>query len=180
MTLMSLISICWGRSADWGSVAEWVGGIGTAGALILGLLILRRDHTNSERVQIDQVGWWRGKHDGNKGWILANKSTLPIHILIEWEKDWDLYYSNSESTMQTLLPTGLVVGPGDTATFRTLTSTKDAQVGVAAKPIRRMTVTDNAGRHWHHQANSGWKSTKKKPSPAVDAEPSDQTSLRQR
>jgi hypothetical protein len=28
---------------NWGSVPEWLGGIGTAGALILGLIVLKRD-----------------------------------------------------------------------------------------------------------------------------------------
>lgn len=38
-------------------MAEWVSGISTVGALLLGLSILKRNHANAEKSQIDQVGW---------------------------------------------------------------------------------------------------------------------------
>jgi hypothetical protein len=43
---------------QWGNAAEWVGGLGTAFALFLGLAILARDHGNAERAQVDLVGAW--------------------------------------------------------------------------------------------------------------------------
>jgi hypothetical protein len=43
---------------QWGDAAEWVGGLGTALALLLGLGILARDHADAERGQVDLVGAW--------------------------------------------------------------------------------------------------------------------------
>jgi hypothetical protein len=37
---------------------EWIGGLGTALALLLGLGILARDHADAERGQVDLVGAW--------------------------------------------------------------------------------------------------------------------------
>ena len=49
----------WGNVAEWvGGIAEWVGAIGTAGALVLGLLILLRDRANAARAQVNLVGAW--------------------------------------------------------------------------------------------------------------------------
>jgi hypothetical protein len=45
--------------ADWvTAIAESLGALGTAGALMIGLVILLRDHKNAERAQIDCVGAW--------------------------------------------------------------------------------------------------------------------------
>jgi hypothetical protein len=45
--------------ADWvAAIAESVGALGTAGALVIGLVILLRDHKNAERAQVDLVGAW--------------------------------------------------------------------------------------------------------------------------
>jgi hypothetical protein len=45
--------------ADWvTAIAESFGALGTAGALVLGLVILYRDHTNIARSQVDLVGAW--------------------------------------------------------------------------------------------------------------------------
>jgi hypothetical protein len=48
-----------GNAAAWlAAVAESVGALATAGALVIALLILRRDHRNAERSQVDLVGAW--------------------------------------------------------------------------------------------------------------------------
>jgi hypothetical protein len=48
-----------GDAAAWvAAVAESVGALGTAGALVIALLILLRDHGNAERSQVDRVGAW--------------------------------------------------------------------------------------------------------------------------
>lgn len=45
--------------ADWvTAIAESLGALGTAGALVIGLVILLRDHRNAERAQVDLVGAW--------------------------------------------------------------------------------------------------------------------------
>jgi hypothetical protein len=45
--------------AEWvTAIAESLGALGTAGALVLGLVILFRDHRNHERAQVDRVGAW--------------------------------------------------------------------------------------------------------------------------
>jgi hypothetical protein len=43
---------------QWVDAAEWVGGLGTALALLLGLGILARDHADATRGQLDLVGAW--------------------------------------------------------------------------------------------------------------------------
>ena len=43
---------------QWVDAAEWVGGLGTALALLLGLGILARDHADAERGRVDLVGAW--------------------------------------------------------------------------------------------------------------------------
>jgi hypothetical protein len=45
--------------ADWVIAgAEWFSAVGTVGALVIGLVILARDHRNAERAQVDRVGVW--------------------------------------------------------------------------------------------------------------------------
>jgi hypothetical protein len=46
---------------QWVDVAEWVGGLGTALALLLGLGILARDHADAARGQVDLVGAWQNR-----------------------------------------------------------------------------------------------------------------------
>lgn len=151
MKLLNWVSICWGRSVDWGSVAEWVGGIGTTGALLLGLGILRRDHANSQRSLINQVGWWFGAHKNRWGCNLANQGALPVHVWVEPAmSDEPLFFTGPLST-GVVSPDGYPVGPGETISFRTADSrpSEDALV-------RRVVVMDNAGRQWEHQQGRGW------------------------
>jgi len=45
--------------AEWvTAAAESLGALGTVGALVIGLVILLRDHRNSECSQVDLVGGW--------------------------------------------------------------------------------------------------------------------------
>lgn len=65
---------------EWGSVAEWVGAIGTAGALLLGLGLLARERTATRRQPIDDlVTWltWRDIPDRVEG---VRRQTS-VHIL---------------------------------------------------------------------------------------------------
>lgn len=69
-------------AADWGSVPEWVGGIGTAGALLLGFYLMLRDRQQTERVQASQVVAWlegRGGFSSEGARVTVhNASNLPI------------------------------------------------------------------------------------------------------
>ncbi|MFF2275583.1 hypothetical protein [Agromyces sp. NPDC058126] len=42
----------------WGSAADWVGAVGTAGAFLFGFLILQRDKSKDERLQADAFATW--------------------------------------------------------------------------------------------------------------------------
>ena len=64
-------------------MAEWVSGISTVGALLLGLSILKRNHANAEKSEIDQVGWWYASLGTRWGWTMRISSTVPVHVLIE-------------------------------------------------------------------------------------------------
>lgn len=169
MTLLAWISICWGRSVDWGSVAEWASGIGTVGALLLGLNILRRDHANSEKSQIDQVGWWYGPQRTRWGWAIANYSTLPVHISIEPADDAGTIFQQGldlgpGSAVQ-LSPDGHIIAPGETGVFfdGEDTTIKGGSQGM----IKWMVVMDNAGRKWEHKFGTGWVTASKQALKAV-------------
>lgn len=43
---------------QWGNVAEWVGALGTAGALLFAFWLLGQDRRNAQRAQVDLVGAW--------------------------------------------------------------------------------------------------------------------------
>lgn len=65
---------------DWGSVAEWVGAIGAAGALLLGLGLFARERTIARRKPVDDlVTWlaWRDVPDRAEG--VRQQTT--VHIL---------------------------------------------------------------------------------------------------
>lgn len=151
----------WIHHVYWGSLAEWVSGVGTAGALILGLRILRKDHANAERTQIDQVGWWYGSTTLRWGWMLSNYSTLPVHVLIE-PADPDRPISQQDSSTmgsfppatRSVSPGGLDVPPGET--FQFFDFLDKHTEGGSRDAINRMMVMDNAGRFWEHQFGKGW------------------------
>lgn len=162
MTMLAWIPLLWGHDVYWGSVAEWVSGVGTAGALLLGLRILQRDHTNAERTQIDQVGWWYGPIRIRWGWILSNYSTLPVHVSIE-PADPDRPLSQQDASTLgafppeagAMPPDGLTVPPGETFMFFDFLD-KNTEGG-SRDAIKRMVVMDNAGRKWEHKFGAGWR-----------------------
>ncbi|QNE19700.1 hypothetical protein F1D05_19455 [Kribbella qitaiheensis] len=154
MTLMAWFSACWGRSVDWGSVAEWVGGLGTTGALLLGLRILARDQNNAERAQMDQIGWWYGTHKVRWGWIVANNSTLPVHVWFEPSTTETPLFFNGPVSTGALARTGQVVGPGETFVF--YVADAQGRRDASQKMAKRSVVIDNAGRQWEHQFGKGW------------------------
>ena len=49
----------WMATPEAGNLAEWVGAVGTTGALLLGLHLLRRDREANLAAQPDQVSVWR-------------------------------------------------------------------------------------------------------------------------
>jgi hypothetical protein len=64
---------------DWGNVAEWVGAVGTIGALLLGIGLLARDRAISRRKSVDDlVTWltWRQVPDREQG---ARLETM-VHV----------------------------------------------------------------------------------------------------
>jgi hypothetical protein len=74
------------------AIAESVGAVGTAGALVIGLVILFRDHKNAERAQVDLVGawaetWYERRLPGEPRVeqakiyvLLRNASELPVEV----------------------------------------------------------------------------------------------------
>jgi hypothetical protein len=74
------------------AIAESFGALGTAGALVIGLVILLRDHRNTERAQVDLVGAWAEERverrvpgeplvEQAEIWIfLRNASELPVEV----------------------------------------------------------------------------------------------------
>ncbi len=161
MNLPVWICLHWPHKVYWGSLAEWLSGIGTVGALLLGLSILRRDHANSEKSQIDQVGWWYGPLRIRWGWILSNYSTLPVHISIEPADDDRPVSQQDASTLgsvptvaRRMTPDGLTVPPGETFMFFDFVD--KTTEGGSRDAIKRMVVMDNAGRKWEHKFGAGW------------------------
>lgn len=49
----------WMATPEAGNLAEWVGAVGTTGALLLALHLLRRDRDANVATQVDQVSVWR-------------------------------------------------------------------------------------------------------------------------
>lgn len=73
---------------DWGSVADWVGAIGTVGALLLGFGLFARERAITRRAGVDGlITWlsWREVADREKGVRLetivhvSNSGTRPIY-----------------------------------------------------------------------------------------------------
>lgn len=72
----------------WGSVAEWVGAIGTIGALLLGITLFARDRAKARRAGVDAlITWltWNEVADREKGVRVetivhvCNSGTRPIY-----------------------------------------------------------------------------------------------------
>lgn len=63
-------------------MAESFGALGTAGALVLGLVILLRDHTNAARSQVDLVGAWaEATYDHRPPWAeRAENATIQVYV----------------------------------------------------------------------------------------------------
>jgi hypothetical protein len=53
------------------------------------------------------------------GWVIANYSTLPVHVLIQpVELTGPIFYQGSDSgSGKTLTPNGVVIAPGETGVF---------------------------------------------------------------
>jgi hypothetical protein len=64
------------------AVAESVGALGAAGALVIALLILLRDHGNAERSQVDRVGAWaESTYERRPPWSeLVEKATIQVYV----------------------------------------------------------------------------------------------------
>lgn len=68
-----------------GNLAEWVGGLGTTGALLLGFHIMRRDRVNREQAQAERVQLvLTADHLGTR-FLLTNYSDSPVtgaHLIL--------------------------------------------------------------------------------------------------
>lgn len=102
---------------DWGSVPDWVGSVGTAGALILGFTVLLREQTARARDQATRITLWRewvGSHDRPPVYHLYNASDRPIvDIGFEFQnKVHDIEFGSFEPAAE-LLPQGRITFQGD-------------------------------------------------------------------
>ncbi|WNM74167.1 membrane protein [Mycobacterium Phage Nergal] len=80
----------------WGTAGEWVGGLGSAGALLLALYILLRDRRLRERAQADRVACWLefSEHDDAAAHLI-NTSDMPIIKPVVWaipKFPWVVWY----------------------------------------------------------------------------------------
>lgn len=131
---------------QWGTAADWVGAIGTAGALLLGLLLLAREITTNRRKDADNLVAW-----SNMGTVTAgererwgrlvhatNTGTRPIGAPA-------VTYKNKLGRYQTkfLTPSGDpdMIHPGETV--MTALSENIAR----ASPIY-LAIRDPSGRLW--------------------------------
>lgn len=73
---------------EWGGVAEWVGAVGTIGALLLGISLFARDRAFARRAGVDALNtWlsWEDVTDGDEGFRrltvvhVCNSGTRPVY-----------------------------------------------------------------------------------------------------
>lgn len=48
---------------EWGSVAEWVGAVGTIGVLLLGIVLFAQDRAIARRAGVDALNTWLSWED---------------------------------------------------------------------------------------------------------------------
>jgi hypothetical protein len=138
---------------QWGNVAEWVGGIGTAGAFVATYLLLRHELATrrvqreaDERAQANQVAAWMGTFPQDGSAIggrpvlnVGNQSTSPVYDVVAKATAVDESGVFVEDSWQAF-------GPVDTkrGTYATRVD-KDARV--------ELWFTDSAGLRWNRDAD---------------------------
>jgi hypothetical protein len=89
-------------AAVWGTVGQWVSGIGTSGAAITGLSVFMADLRRRRREQAASiVGWWERAVDQEYPITIQNLSDKPIFnmfldIVAKEKKEFD--YANDTAT----------------------------------------------------------------------------------
>lgn len=135
----------------YGSLPDWVAALGTAGALVAAVLLLRDDRRvrrsqdeERNREQAERIGTWIAA-SGSDSYVinLRNASDLPIYnVTVEFGTPAG-HDSWASATSWITMP------PGETET---------AQVAVAASPTGAVVLygtsfTDSAGRSWRRDAS---------------------------
>jgi hypothetical protein len=138
---------------DWGTVPDWVGGIGTTGALLLGFYILLRDRRKEDRTQAARIIIRAVSTTQGTGRMvrILNKSDRPIFFPSmqygsgRWRRDPFGYISFRAAS--------------DTGDARTFVSTLEPDHEAWAEVIRRVdprkewfdaVFQDAAGKDWRY------------------------------
>ena len=100
-----------------GSLADWVAGVGTAGALLLGFSILLRDRQKEERAEASQVSvWFINQRDGTTQVHVSNGAKRPIVYVHLW---LPVVSDDGRYDMGKFLLMSPVVQPDEHATYTT-------------------------------------------------------------
>jgi hypothetical protein len=167
----------WLHSLKLGTVPDWFAGP----ALILALLIFRKDRRTAERAQIDLVGIWVKRVSQpldsaptvTLNYCIRNGSSLPVYLSTlllsvhaSWQSKEGAYVSRRFGVSPTLSPSpwgskhqpGGAVEPGDewngTCNANVVVPADARSLRVKAS-VHGATLMDNAGREWIVRPNKG-------------------------
>lgn len=132
---------------EWGSAADWVGAVGTAGAFLFGFLIFARDKQRQTRELADRFATWLedGASAASKTLYSHNGASLPVVEASALLKIGDSYVRKDLSH--------------DTATGRSVKAGASASVSLRGNDAQASEVyirfTDGASRRWMRELRTG-------------------------
>jgi hypothetical protein len=141
----------------WGTVASWFSAVFSGSALIVAVLILRRESVDRERSQASYVESWE-KHFGyNSGpggqsaggaLVVHNGSDKAIYDvmleILEWDSDTRMAGGSASFTFP-------VIRPGATTDPVSVDLVPPKVLPANLRPRTRLLFTDAAGRRWRRQ-----------------------------
>jgi hypothetical protein len=122
------IGVFWNR-LEWGSVAQWVSGILTAGSLYLGLTILRRDRDKADRLSADAFVVW-----SDIVILTTSKPQYFVHVT-----------SFNSGNMHIINPYLMAYSSPGVKSVKSLAKRKPTDIGVVIEPNERNEISFDCG-----------------------------------
>ena len=135
----------WWTTIDWGDAPGWVGAIGTAGALVLGMLILRGDRKIARRAEADSFASWyllrtddRGNAFLDVNFHNAGRRPLPVATVHSWSGQvWNRKFAKAHGV-------GSFAIPPDAAPRVTIALASEFK-----RSNYYISFTDNQNKNWY-------------------------------
>lgn len=142
-----------GAIVDWGTVPDWFAGVGTVGALIIALVLLKNEMADRKRVAeshdrkpADAIFAWVQPRTDAGGWeaYVMNRGDGPVYDAV-------VYYTPlTDPPLPTVESVWGTIPPGDA---RPGDRYADHPTDLFGIPPVEIEFTDGRGRHWRRKAD---------------------------